>query len=158
MTTESSQKEVIAAQLTRFGREKRFLLPILQMIQDAFGYLSSQAIIMTADHVDLPACEVFGVASFYNQFRFTPPGKYPIRVCLGTACHVRGGEAIQETFERALDIEEGQTTSDRLFSIERVACVGCCALAPVVTVDDHVHGNMAFNKVPLLIERYREKG
>ena len=112
---------------------------------------------MTAAHVDLQACEVYGVATFYNQFRFTPPGKNPIRICLGTACHVRGGEAILEAFERTLDIEEGQTTKDQAFSIERVACVGCCALAPVVTVEETVHGNMAFNKVPLLIEKYRDK-
>jgi NADH-quinone oxidoreductase subunit E len=127
------------------------------MVQEICGYLPPRAILMTAEHVDVPACEVYGVATFYNQFRFTPPGENPIRICLGTACHVRGGEAILETFERALDIEEGQTTPDRLFSIERVACVGCCALAPVVTVDDTVHGNMAFNKVPLLIETYRDK-
>jgi NADH-quinone oxidoreductase subunit E len=155
--TEADNLKTVESGLSRFGREKRYLLPILQMIQETCGYLPSDAIRMAADHVDIPACEAYGVATFYNQFRFTPPGKYPIRVCLGTACHVRGGEAIQETFERTLDIEEGQTTGDRLFSIERVACVGCCALAPVVTVDDTVHGNMAFNKVSLVIEKYRDK-
>jgi len=157
-TTDAGLLDDVASRLTRFGREKRYLLPILQMIQETCGYLPPRAIRMTAAHVDIPACEVYGVATFYNQFRFTPPGKNPIRICLGTACHVRGGEAILETFERALDIEEGHTTKDQVFSIERVACVGCCALAPVVTVDDTVHGNMAFNKVPLLIEKYRDKG
>lgn len=155
--TDATPLKDVASRLSRFGRQKRYLLPILQMVQETCGYLPPRAIRMTAAHVALPACEVYGVATFYNQFRFTPPGKNPIRICLGTACHVRGGEAILETFERALDIEEGQTTEDRLFSIERVACVGCCALAPVVTVDETVHGNMAFNKVPLLIEKYRDK-
>jgi NADH-quinone oxidoreductase subunit E len=156
-TTDAGQLEMVESALSRFGRQQRYLLPILQMVQETCGYLPPRAIQMTAAHVALPACEVYGVATFYNQFRFTPPGKTPIRICLGTACHVRGGEAILETFERTLDIEEGQTTEDRLFSIERVACVGCCALAPVVTVDETVHGNMAFNKVPLLIEKYRDK-
>ena len=156
-SADAERLEAAATALSGFGRQKRYLLPILQMIQETCGYLSSEAIRMAAEHVDLPACEVYGVATFYNQFRFTPPGRNPIRICLGTACHVRGGEAILETFERTLNIEEGQTTADRLFSIERVACVGCCALAPVVTVDETVHGNMAFNKVPLVLEKYREK-
>jgi NADH-quinone oxidoreductase subunit E len=156
-TPSAGQQKAIESALSRFGHQKRYLLPILQMVQETCGYLPAQAIRLAADHVDVPACEVYGVATFYNQFRFTPPGKNPIRICLGTACHVRGGEAILETFEHALNVEEGQTTPDRLFSIERVACVGCCALAPVVTVVDTVHGNMAFNKVPLLIEKYRDK-
>jgi len=97
--------------------------------------------------------EVYGVATFYNQFRFHPPGKHPIKVCLGTACHVKGGEIILENFERKLEIKEGETTPDREFSIERVACVGCCALAPVALMGDDTHGHMAPSKVEGLILR-----
>ena len=158
-TTDAGLLDDVASRLTRFGREKRYLLPILQMIQETCGYLPPQAIRMTAAHVDIPACEVYGVATFYNQFRFTPPGKNPIRICLGTACHVRGGEAILETFERALDIEEGHTTKDQVFSIERVACVGCCALAPVAVVNEAVHGHMAPSKVEGILLGFEiEKG
>jgi NADH-quinone oxidoreductase subunit E len=94
---------------------------------------------------------VYGVATFYNQFRFHPPGKHQIKVCLGTACHVGGGDIILENFERKLEIREGETTPDREFSIERVACVGCCALAPVAVFNEAVHGHMAPSKVEGLI-------
>jgi NADH-quinone oxidoreductase subunit E len=106
---------------------------------------------MVAKHMSIPVCEVYGVATFYNQFRFTPPGRHPIKVCLGTACHVKGGDIILENFERKLNIREGETSPDREFSIERAACVGCCALAPVAVVDDTVHGNVAPSKVEGLI-------
>lgn len=141
----------IASQLEDFGHERRELLPILQMIQERHAYLAPQALQMVADHLDIHVCEVFGVATFYNQFRFHPPGKHHIKVCLGTACHVRGGDIILENFERKLEIAEGETTPDREFSIERVACVGCCALAPVAVVDETVHGRIAPSKVEGLI-------
>ena len=106
---------------------------------------------MVAKHLNMSRSEVYGVATFYNQFRFNPPGKHQIKVCLGTACHVRGGDIILENFERKLEIRAGETTSDREFSIERVACVGCCALAPVAIIDETVYGHMAPSKVEGLI-------
>ena len=117
---------------------------------------------MVAAHLQLATCEVYGVATFYNQFRFHPPGKHPIKVCLGTACHVRGGDIILENFERKLEIQDGQTTPDKEFSLERVACVGCCALAPVAIVEESVQGHMAPSKVEGLllgfqIEKEKEK-
>ena len=121
-------------------REK--LIPILQAIQAKFGYIPQEAIKETASFLGLSPGEIFGVATFYNQFRFNPPGKHPIKVCLGTACHVRGGNIILEEWERRLNIKEGGVTEDREFSVERVACVGCCALAPVAVVGDDVHGKM----------------
>ena len=104
-----------------------------------------------ARYLDIGVGEVYGVATFYNQFRFHPPGRHPIKVCLGTACHVRGGDIILENFERKLDIQDGQTTEDKEFSIDRVACVGCCALAPVATVDETIYGHMAPSKVEGLL-------
>ena len=97
------------------------------------------------------------MATFYNQFRFNPPGSNPVRVCLGTACHVKGGDIILENFERKLEIKEGETTDDREFSIERVACVGCCALAPVTLVGETVHGHMQPSKVEGLVLRAQIK-
>lgn len=137
--------------LKDFGKEKGRLIPILQMIQGRHAYLPHEAIKAVADHIGLAPCEVYGVATFYNQFRFHPPGKHPVKVCLGTACHVRGGSIILENFERKLGIREGETTLDKEFSIERVACVGCCALAPVTVVGEQVHGRMAPSKVEGLI-------
>ena len=143
--------EDIAHGLTAFSKERGNLIPILQMIQERHAYISPEAIKIVAEHLELPTCEVYGVATFYNQFRFHPPGKHPIKVCLGTACHVRGGDIILENFERKLEIRDGETTPDKEFSIERVACVGCCALAPVAVVGETVHGHMAPSKVEGLI-------
>jgi NADH-quinone oxidoreductase subunit E len=141
----------IAFRLKAFGREREQLIPILQMIQERHSYIAEDAIKMAAEHLGIAICEAYGVATFYNQFRFHPPGKNQIKVCLGTACHVRGGDIILENFERKLEIRDGETTPDREFSIERVACVGCCALAPVAVVNETVQGNMAPSKVEGLI-------
>lgn len=143
--------EDVKADLEDFGKQRWNLIPILQMIQQKHAYLPDGAIKMVARHLEIASCEVYGVATFYNQFRFHPPGKHPIKVCLGTACHVRGGDIILENFERKLGIRDGETTPDREFSIERVACVGCCALAPVTMVGETVHGHMAPSKVEGLI-------
>ena len=143
--------EDVKTGLEDFGKQRWNLIPILQMIQQKHAYLPDGAIKMVARHLEIASCEVYGVATFYNQFRFHPPGKHPIKVCLGTACHVRGGDIILENFERKLGIRDGETTPDREFSIERVACVGCCALAPVTVVGETVHGHMAPSKVEGLI-------
>lgn len=141
----------IAARVAAFPSHRGSLIPVLQMIQGRHGYLPPRALSTVAEHLGMAACEVYGVATFYNQFRFHPPGKHPIKVCLGTACHVKGGDIILENFERKLGIRHGETTPDREFSIDRVACVGCCALAPVAVVDDTVHGHVAPSKVEGLI-------
>jgi NADH-quinone oxidoreductase subunit E len=150
----SADEEVlndIASELTRLEKKRSNVIPVLQMIQERHAYLAPEAIRMVAEHLGMAACEVYGVATFYNQFRFQPPGKHQIKVCLGTACHVRGGDIILENFERKLGISEGQTTPDREFSVDRVACVGCCALAPVAIVDEIVYGKVAPSKVEGLI-------
>jgi len=139
--------------LQNFKPQRRFLIPVLQSVQRILSYLPSQAIILVAEHLHMSPTEVYGVATFYNQFRFTPPGRHPVRVCLGTACHVKGGDIILEHFERRLEIREGETTPDLEFSIDRVACVGCCSLAPVALVGDALHGHMMTGKVEGLILR-----
>lgn len=141
----------VALRLKDFSKERACLIPILQMVQERHAYLPHEVIQVVARHLGIAPCEVYGVATFYNQFRFHPPGKHPIKVCLGTACHVRGGDIILENFERKLGIRDGQTTADKEFSIERAACVGCCALAPVAVVGEQVHGHMAPSKVEGLI-------
>jgi NADH-quinone oxidoreductase subunit E len=125
------------------------------MVQNNLAYLPSEALKTVAEHLGILESEVYGVATFYNQFRFHPPGKHPIKVCLGTACHVKAGDIILENFERKLEISDGETTPDREFSIDRVACVGCCALAPVAIIDETVHGHMAPSKVEGLLLRIK---
>jgi NADH-quinone oxidoreductase subunit E len=161
-TEDEAMVEDIECMLRGFSHERSYLIPILQEIQGKHYYLDRSALEMVARHLKISTCEVYGVATFYNQFRFHPPGKHQIKVCLGTACHVRGGDIIMENFERKLDIKAGETTKDREFSIDRVACVGCCALAPVAIVDETVHGHMAPSKVEGLIlgfeiEKQREE-
>lgn len=143
----------IVSKLSIFEKQRGNLIPILQMIQEKIAYLPPETLKMVAEHLGILECEVYGVATFYNQFRFHPPGKHPVKVCLGTACHVRAGDIILENFERKLEISEGETTPDREFSIERVACVGCCALAPVAIIGETLHGNMAPSKVEGLLMR-----
>ena len=152
---EKSLLEQIKADLVEIGNYRSKLIPILQWVQQKFAYLPGEAIHLVADHLDISSSEVYGVATFYNQFRFNPPGKNPVKVCLGTACHVKGGDIILENFERKLEIKEGQTTPDREFSVDRVACVGCCALAPVVVLGETVHGHMQPSKVEGLVLRTR---
>ncbi len=148
ITAEEKEKLAqVRSRLKTYDTARGNLIPVLQTIQKEMGYLPAEALDLVAELFDVSLAEIYGVASFYNQFRFNPPGKHPIKVCMGTACHVRGGDIILENFERKLDIKEGETTEDREFSLERVACVGCCALAPVALVGEAVHSYMSPSKV-----------
>ena len=154
---EEAMLEDIASELSRFKNERSSLIPMLQLIQRNHAYLSDKAMQIVARHLGVSASEVYGVATFYNQFRFHPPGRHQIKVCMGTACHVVGGDIILENFERKLGIKEGETTPDREFSVERVACVGCCALAPVAMVDETVQARMAPSRVEGILLGFQDR-
>lgn len=141
--------------LDNYKGEKKELISLLQAIQDKFGYLSEESIKQISKFLNISENEIYGVATFYAQFRFQRPAKHAIKVCLGTACHVKGGEIILETFERELNIKVGEVTKDGKFSLERVACVGCCALAPVVIVDDKVYAKETSSNVKNIIDKYK---
>lgn len=126
----------------QFARDRTNLIPILQKAQEVEGYLSPEAIAEISRFLDISENDIYSVASFFAQFRFTRPGDHTVKVCLGTACHVRGGARILEGVERELTIKPGQTTPDFKFSLERVACLGCCALAPVMVMDNEIHSKM----------------
>lgn len=128
------------------------LIPILQDVQESMQFLSAEAVEAVARFLDLSENDVYGVATFYAQFRFHPPGRHHIRVCQGTACHVRGSGLILEGVSRRLGIAPGETTEDGKFSLERVACFGSCALAPVVVLDEKVYGRMTPRKTQKMIE------
>ncbi len=138
--------------LARRGRRREELIPILQEVQETTGWLSPEAIERVAQHLSLSESDVFGVATFYTQFRFRPVGRYHVKVCCGTACHVRGAARISERLEQDLSIAAGETTTDGKFSIERVACFGSCALAPVVVVNDKAYGRMNYRKTERVLE------
>lgn len=123
------------------------LIPLLQRVQKEFGYLPEQAMRKLAKFTRVPESRVYAVASFYAQFRFTPVGKNMVMVCRGTACHVRGAERILEETTRQLGVEEGETTEDMEYTLETVACVGCCALAPCIMINDKVEAKLTPKKV-----------
>ena len=141
--------------LSNYNRGRENLIPILQDVQERIGFLSEEALDRISRFLDLSPNDVFGVATFYAQFRFNPPGKHHVKVCQGTACHVRGGNLILEAVTRKLDINPGETSEDLEFSLERVACFGSCALAPVVVIDDKVYGRLTPKKTEKLIEEHK---
>jgi NADH-quinone oxidoreductase subunit E len=135
-----------------FLGERADLIPILQDIQNHYGYLPRDAIHKVSRWLKISENEIFGVATFYAQFRFTPPGEHHIRVCLGTACHVKGGEQMIEVLKRRLEVSPGETTSDGKFDLDRVACLGCCALAPVVAFDKKIFAQMSVLKLQGILD------
>lgn len=131
------------------------LIPILQDVQEAHGYLSKEAVVQIGQHLKLPASKIYGVATFYNQFRFQPPGKYHFQVCRGTACHVKGSARVLEAVQKSLKILPGQTSRDKMFSLEVVACMGACGLSPVICINGEFHAKVTPAKVNQLIESLR---
>ena len=130
------------------------LIPLLQEIQNRAGYLSQENIQDVARMLQISENEVYGVASFYTQFHFNAPGRHTIKICLGTACHVRNGEKLMEALEREIHIKPGETTPDGLFDLQRVACLGCCALAPVMQIDDQIYGRVTASRLKKILEGY----
>ena len=144
--------------LKRFARKRDNLIPILQEVQGRLGYLPREAMLEIADYLDVPEMDVYSVVTFYNQFRLNPPGRHSIRVCLGTACHMKGGYITLDAWKRRLRIESGETTADCEFDLDTVACVGCCAMAPVTVIDGKPEAKVAPTKVDgLLLSFDREK-
>ncbi|MCL6430418.1 MAG: NADH-quinone oxidoreductase subunit NuoE [Anaerolineae bacterium] len=137
----------IDAILSSYGRDRANLIPILQSVQAELGYLSEEAMLRIADYLGVPESQVYGVASFYAQFRFTPTGRNRIMVCRGTACHVRGAPRILDEIQQVLNIREGETTSDMEYTLETVACIGCCALSPCMMINREVYAKLTPTKV-----------
>jgi len=138
----------------RAGRDA--LIPILQEVQEKQGYLSREAVIRISRHLNLPATKLYGVATFYNQFRFQPKGKYHFMVCRGTACHVKGSNRVLEMAQKMLKLKPGQTSRDRLFSLETVACMGACGLSPVMNLNGEFYAKVTPQKLVQIIQECRE--
>jgi NADH-quinone oxidoreductase subunit E len=132
------------------------LITILQDMQSAYGYLPREILLFLSRRINIPIARIIGAATFYTQFRFEPIGKYVIRVCHGTACHIAGVEKISDVIKEKLHISEGETTKDKLFTLEKVACLGCCALAPVVMINETTYGKLTPNKMIKIIKKYKE--
>ncbi|MDR2422617.1 MAG: NADH-quinone oxidoreductase subunit NuoE [Deltaproteobacteria bacterium] len=131
------------------------LIPVLQAAQDAYGYLPTLALETIAERMNAPISQIYGVVTFYAQFRLVPRGKHVIRACQGTACHVRNSSTILETLKSTLGVTAGGTTADLQFTLETVACIGACSLAPVMMVDNDAHGRLRPDRVPEILDQYR---
>lgn len=134
--------------------DESLLIPLLQESQNLYGYLSAPVLQKIAQFLHIPLSRVYGVATFYAQFRFKPSGKYVIKVCRGTACHVRGSKGVLEAIERELGIKNGDVTSDLKFSLETVACLGTCFLAPVMMINDRYYGKLTTKTIQGILKQY----
>ena len=148
---ETDFKEQLDDILSQYNRNRDNLIPILQEVQQRFGYLPEEAMQGIADFLRLSNSTVYSVSTFYTQFKFTPTGKRTVKVCRGTACHVRGGARILREVEKKLGIKPGETTEDWEYTLETVACFGSCALAPVIVVERDVYGRMTTTKVEQIL-------
>jgi NADH-quinone oxidoreductase subunit E len=151
-----TEKSDIHDLIEKFPRSRQYLIPILQEIQGSLGYLSKESIGEVSEYLSLPEAKIFGVATFYNQFRLHAPGEHEIQVCRGTACHVRGSSSLLDLLETELGIEAGETTKDGLFSLEVVACLGACSIAPVITIDGEFYGRLDKKKLIAVLDEYRD--
>jgi len=141
----------------KHSSERKALLPILRDIQAEYNFLPQEALILVSEFLNIPLIDIVGVATFYRAFSLEPRGKHTVTVCLGTACHVRGGPKVLEEFERKLNIMTGHTTEDKEFTLETVNCFGCCAIGPVVVVDKDYYAEINIRKVDSILKKYRKK-
>jgi len=151
------ESQKILSFIEKYDNQKRALISILQDIQGTFNYLPKEALEVVSKTVGIPLIDIISVATFYRSFSLEPKGEHVITVCLGTACHVRGGQKILDEFEKKLGIEAGHTTSDNRYTLETVACLGCCAIGPVVVVDGNYHAQTSIKKVDSILKKYRKK-
>lgn len=150
-------EEQLNSVFASYQGEKSELIPLLQDVQEEFGYLPEEAMREVAHFVRLPESKVFGVVTFYARFHLQPRGRHIIRLCCGTACHVRGGSKVADKVKDVLKVDVGETTGDNKFTYEEVACIGACGLAPVMTIDEKTYGKLNPEKVKSIIENFGEE-
>lgn len=154
---ENKKDEKMEQILSKYSKEKSNLIQILNEVQEAYGYISTDAQLAISKYLNMPMAEIYGVITFYSRFTLKPKGKYNISVCLGTACYVKGSEKVLDRLKEKLGIDVGEITPDGKFSIEATRCIGACGLAPVFTVNNEVYGNATPEMIDKVIEEYKEK-
>ena len=155
-TGTKEQEDQLKEVISRLKGTKGATMPVLQAAQEIYGYLPEQVQIMVAEGLDLSLSEVYGVATFYTQFTLNPKGEHVVGVCLGTACYVKGSGDILAKVEKELGIKAGEINADGSFSIDATRCLGCCGLAPVMTVDGEVYGRLVPDDVPGILQKYKQ--
>jgi len=167
MEVNKLQNEFVLSKQKEFADLKEFidsvkdtqgiLMQTLQKAQDIFGYLPLEVQKFIADETDIPLADIYGVVTFYTQFTVEEKGKHRVGVCLGTACYVKGSQDVMDKLAEELNIKVGQTTEDKMFTLEATRCLGCCGLAPVMTIDEDVYGNIDPKRVPEIIAKYKNQ-
>jgi len=142
--------------IRKWDSDNEYVIEMMQDIQDEFRHISIETLEQINKSTKVPLAELYHIATFYKAFSLEPRGKFEIQVCMGTACHVKGAGRVLDAFERELGIADGQTTGDKLFSIEGVRCLGCCSLAPVVTIGEDLYGEVQPSQVPRLVKKYKK--
>ncbi len=153
----ATETEKVKSLVEKHGGEKKALIAILQDIQTEYYYLPKDSLKLVSQMLSVPLIDVLSVATFYRAFSLKPRGRHTCTVCLGTACHVRGGPKILDEVERRLGVKAGETTSDNMFTLETVACLGCCAIGPVVVVDKDYHAQVNIRKVGPILKKYQKR-
>ncbi|WP_434510159.1 NADH-quinone oxidoreductase subunit NuoE [Desulfitobacterium sp. AusDCA] len=148
------KEEKLEEVIHRYRSQKGALIPILQQAQDIYGYLPEHVLRHISQQMKIPIAKIYGVVTFYAQFRLTPIGRNVLSICLGTACHVRGGAKVLDTIEKELKVKDGETTEDGRFTLEIVNCIGACGLAPVISVNGEVHGRLTPEQIPGILAKY----
>ncbi len=144
-------------ELWSYGGEAGALIPLLQSAQESYGYIPAGAIDAISEITGIPAADIYGVITFYAQFRLRPLGRYLVKVCDGTACHVNGSRAIINAIAEALRLESGDTTGDGLFTVQQVACLGCCSLSPAMMVNEETYGRLTPKKIQQILKEYARR-
>jgi NADH-quinone oxidoreductase subunit E len=137
-----------------FNGEEANLIPILQRIQAVDGYISEDCVHEVSEYLKISENQIYGVATFYSQFKFTKPGKHSVKVCEGSACHMQGAQILSEAIERGYKIKPGETTEDQRFDLARCSCMGCCALAPAISIDDKVYSQITVSQLKKILDQY----
>lgn len=153
---DTSDLSLLKDVLEKFKNIPGSLITVLQKVQEIYGFLPQEVLMRIAGELNIPPAKVFGVATFYTQFRFQPVGKYLILLCQGTACHVNSSQKIEQAINEVLEIEDGQTTKDGLFTLKNVACLGCCSLSPVMMINEDTYGNLTPDKTKKILKDLRE--
>jgi NADH-quinone oxidoreductase subunit E len=144
--------------IEKYKTQKGRMIPLLQGTQDIYGYLPAEAFVKLSEETGLDISDMYGVATFYAQFRLNPAGKHIIKICHGTACHVQNANELTDSLKDALKVEDGETTEDGLFTLESVACLGCCSLAPVMMIDDDTFGNLSGKEAVKIVKNIKKTG
>jgi len=143
--------------IKKWNYDREYVIEMMQDLQDEFRHISKDSLEEINKFTKVPLADLYHIATFYKAFSLEPKGKYEIQVCMGTACHVKGAQRVLEAFERELNIEDGETTPDQNFSLEGVRCLGCCSLAPVITIGDDLFGEVEPAQVPKLLKKYKQE-